>query len=198
MKLRIAVGFTTLMMLLVGSDSAVAQETTGTPTVELVSPQLCIVAPRTIESLNAIVEALPSDGTDVRVPVRFGPGEGDPADELTVQDVTKVAVEMAACLNAGDILRLHALFSDDGLKPALVPDDLFQAEAATPAALAKEDQFALPIVWDVRVQEDGRVTALVDLDGEVALITFVWNGERYLIDLFDDQIASDATPPAES
>jgi hypothetical protein len=194
--LRSAVGFTTLMMLLVGSGSAVAQETTGTPTVELVSPQLCIVAPRTIESLNAIVEALPSDGTDVRVPVRFGPGEGDPADELTVQDVTKVAVEMAACLNAGDVLRLYALFSDDGLIPALVPDDLFQAEAATPAALPEDDQFAMPIVWDVRVQEDGRVTALTELDGEVALITFVWNGDRYLIDLFDDQIASDATPPA--
>jgi hypothetical protein len=194
-KLRIAVGFTTLMMLLVGSDSAVAQETTGTPIVELVSPQLCIVAPRTIESLNAIVEALPSDGTDVRVPVRFGPGEGDPADELTVQDVTKVAVEMAACLNAGDVLRLYALFSDDGLIPALVPDDLFQAEAATPAALPEDDQFATPTVWDVRVQEDGRVTALTELDGEVALITFVWNGDRYLIDLFDDQIASDATPP---
>jgi hypothetical protein len=197
-KLRIAVGFTTLMMLLVGSDSAVAQETTGTPTVELVSPQLCNVAPRTIESLNAIVEALPSDGTDVRVPVRFGPGEGDPADELTVQDVTKVAVEMAACLNAGDVLRLYALFSDDGLIPALVPDDLFQAEAATPATLPEDDQFAMPTVWDVRVQEDGRVTALTELDGEVALITFVWNGDRYLIDLFDDQIASDATPPAEA
>jgi hypothetical protein len=195
-KLRIAVGFATLMMLLVGSDSAVAQETAGTPTVELVSPQLCIVAPRTIESLNAIVEALPSDGTDVRVPVRFGPGEGDPADELTVQDVTKVAVEMAACLNAGDVLRIYALFSDDGLIPALVPDDLFQAEAATPAALPEDDQFATPTVWDVRVQEDGRVTALTELDGEVALITFVWNGDRYLIDLFDDQIASDATPPA--
>ena len=195
MRYRIALSITALMML-TGSASAVAQDAPGTPTVELASPKLCKVAPRTIESLNAIVEALPSDGTDVRVPVRFGPGEGDPADELTVQDVTKVAVEMAACLNAGDVLRLYALFSDDGLKPALVPDDLFQAEAATPAALAKDDQFAMPIVWDVRVQEDGRVTALVDLDGEVALITFAWNGERYLIDLFDDQIASDATPPA--
>jgi len=195
MRYQIALGFTALTML-IGSGSAVAQDATGTPTVKLASPKLCKVAPRTIESLNAIVEALPSDGTDVRVPVRFGPGEGDPADELTVQDVTKVAVEMAACLNAGDVLRLYALFSDDGLKPALVPDDLFQAEAATPTALAKDDQFAMPIVWDVRVQDDGRVTALVDLDGEVALITFVWNGERYLIDLFDDQIASDATPPA--
>jgi hypothetical protein len=195
MRYRIALSFTALMML-TGSGSAVAQEAAGTPTVELVSPKLCTVAPRTIESLNAIVEALPSDGTDVRVPVRFGPGEGDPADDLTAQDVTKVAVEMAACLNAGDVLRLYALFSDDGLIPALVPDDLFQAEAATPTALAEDDQFAMPVVWDVRVQEDGRVTALVDLDGEVALITFVWDGERYLIDLFDDQIASDATPPA--
>lgn len=190
-----ALSFTALLMLL-GSGSAVAQEAVGTPTVELVSPRLCTIAPRTIDSLNAIVEALPSDGTDVRVPIRFAPGEGDIADELTVQDVTKVAVEMAACLNAGDALRLYALFSDDGLKPALVPDDLFNAESATPAALAKDDQFGMPIVWDVRVQNDGRVTALADLDGEPALITFVWNGERYLIDLFDDQIASDATPPA--
>src|SRR5690348_16436378 len=79
MRYQIALGFTALTML-IGTGSAIAQEAAGTPTVKLVSPKLCTVAPRTIESLNAIVEALPSDGTDVRVPVRFGPGEGDPAD----------------------------------------------------------------------------------------------------------------------
>lgn len=193
MKLKIAIG-ALAMLLLASSGSAFAQ---GTPTAnDGVSPALCKVAPRSIESLNAIVEALPSDGTDVRVPVRFGPGEGDPTDDLTTHDVTNVVIEMAACLNAGDVLRLYALFSDDGLKPALVPNDLFAAEAATPKALSPENQFPMPILWDARVQNDGRVTALVDLDGEVALVTFVWNGERYLIDLWDDQIASDATPPA--
>jgi hypothetical protein len=48
------------------------------------------------------------------------------------------------------------------------------------------------------VQEDGRVTALVDFDGEIALVTFTWNEDdgRYLIDFYDDQIAQAATPPA--
>ncbi len=189
-----------LSAVLVRAGTVAAQASEETPAARAgVSPDLCKVEPRTIESLEAIVNQPASDGTDVRVPIRFAPGEGEPAGDVAASDVTGVMVELAACFNAGDILRVYALFSDDGLKPALIPEDIEQAATSTPEALSEEDQFPEPVVWDARVQEDGRVTALVDFDGEIALVTFTWNedDERYLIDFYDDQIAQDATPPAE-
>jgi hypothetical protein len=189
-----------LAAVLVLAGTAAGQDSDETPEAgKAVSPGLCKVEPRTIESLEAIVNAPASDGTDVRVPIRFAPGEGDPAGDVAAGDVTEVMVELAACFNAGDILRVYALFSDEGLKPALIPQDIEQAENSTPTPLSTDDRFPEPIVWDARVQEDGRVTALVDFDGEIALVTFTWDEEqeRYLIDFYDDQIAQDATPPAE-
>lgn len=188
-----------LSAVLVLAGTISAQEAEETPeAVKGVSPKLCKVEPRTIESLEAIVNRPASDGTDVRVPIRFAPGDGEPAGDVAARDVTEVMVELAACFNAGDILRVYALFSDDGLVPALLPEDLEQAATSTPEPLAEADRFPEPVVWDVRVQDDGRVTALVDFDGEIALVTFTWNEEqeRYLIDFYDDQIAQDATPPA--
>jgi hypothetical protein len=190
-----------LSAVLVLAGTASSQDSRSTPESRRgVAPDLCKVEPRTIESLEAIVNQPASDGTDVRVPIRFAPGEGEPAGDVAARDVTEVMVELAACFNAGDILRVYALFSDEGLTPALIPEDIERAASSTPTPLADSDQFPEPIVWDARVQDDGRVTALVDFDGEIALVTFVWNEdqERYLIDFYDDQIAHDATPPAES
>lgn len=182
------------LALLATGGSAFAQ---GTPVaIDRVAPGQCTVAPRTVADLETVIAAAPADGTDVRVPVRFGIGDGVPVDELTMEDITGVVMEMTACMNAGDMLRLYALFSDDALRAALQPDDLSAAALQTPVALSASNRFPEPIVWDSRVQTDGRVTALVDLDGEVALVTFIWNGERYLIDLWDDQIGAEATPPA--
>lgn len=199
MRLKTILAALSAVLVLAGTASS--QESRSTPEGRKgVSPDLCTVEPRTIESLEEIVNQPASDGTDVRVPIRFAPGEGEPAGDVAARDVTEVMVGLAACFNAGDILRVYALFSDDGLKPALIPEDIEQAASSTPTPLAEEDQFPEPIVWDARVQDDGRVTALVDFDGEIALVTFAWSEdeERYLIDFYDDQIAQEATPPAEA
>jgi len=159
-----------------------------------VSAEFCTVAPRSVDSLRAIVARQPADGTDVRIPIRFAPGEGEPADVLTIDAVTNVMNELAACYNAGDLLRIYGLFTDNALLPALLPEDVDEAAVATSEPITGGRRYEEPGVWDVRVQSDGRVTAMVDFNGEQALITFAWNGERYLIDLFDDQIVGSATP----
>ncbi|MCC6703709.1 MAG: hypothetical protein IT334_02465, partial [Thermomicrobiales bacterium] len=116
------------------------------------------------------------------------------AGDVATSQVTVVLYQLAACFNAGDLLRVYALFSDEGLRPALFPEDVELANEATPEPLPEPDRFSEPDVTDVRVQNDGRVTAIVDFDGEDALVTFVWNEEldRYLIDLFDDQIVEES------
>lgn len=165
-----------------------------TPKLERsVEPEACVVEPRTIESLQAIVDRPAPDGTDIRVSPRFSPGDGSRAGDVAASQVTVVVYQLAACFNAGDLLRVYALFSDEGLRPALFPEDVEWAGEATPEPLPESDRFSEPEVTDVRVQNDGRVTAMVDFDGEDALVTFIWNAEldRYLIDLFDDQIGDE-------
>jgi hypothetical protein len=177
--------------------SVLAQDSTPvTDGPQGVPAALCTIAPRTVESLQEIIERRPADGTDVRIPIRFAPGDGETADVLTTAAVTSVMTELAACYNAGDLLRIFGLFTDDALIPALLPEDIEAAKVATPEPIdpGSGALYEEPTVWDVRVQVDGRVTALVDFNGETALITFAWNGERYLIDLFDDQIVGNATP----
>lgn len=189
--------FIAIAALFMFSNIATAQSPTETPAFERsIAPEACTVTPRTIESLQAIVDRPAPDGTDVRVNVRFAPGDGEAANEDTTSQVTDVVYQLAACFNAGDLLRVYALFSDDGLRPALFPEDIAAAETLTPEPLDEANRFIEPIVWDVRVQEEDRVTALVDFDGEIALITFEWDDEldRYLIDLFDDQISQELTP----
>jgi hypothetical protein len=161
-----------------------------------VAPEACVVAPRTLASLQEIVDRPAPDGTDIRVDVRFAPGDGERAGDVAASQVSLVVYQLAACFNANDLLRVYALFSDSGLRPALFPEDIAAAATVTPVPLDEEIQFPEPVVWDVRVQSDGRVTALVDFDGEIALITFVWDEaqDRYLIDLYDDQIPQDLTP----
>ena len=191
--------FAAIVALLFCVSSLGAQSPSGTPTLERsIDPDACVVAPRTIDSLQAIVDRPAPDGTDVRVEVRFAPGDGDVAGDVAASQVTLVLYQLAACFNAGDMLRAYALFSDDALRPALFPEDIAAAEEMTPEPLDDESWYAEPVVWDVRVQSDGRVTALVDFDSEVALVTFIWNEDlgRYLIDLFDDQIPQDLAPEA--
>jgi hypothetical protein len=189
-----------LALVLATTGPALAQTPTETPEIERsVAPEACVVTPRSLNELQEIVDRPAPDGTDIRVDVRYAPGDGQRAGDVAASQVTLVLYQLAACFNANDLLRVYALFSDSGLRPALFPEDIEAAATVTPVALDEANQFAEPVVWDVRVQRDGRVTALVDFDGEIAIVTFVWDDEldRYLIDLFDDQIPQDLTPVVE-
>ena len=45
--------------------------------------------------------------------------EGEDADEATIQAVTQTYRELVACLNAGQFLRVYALYTDDYLRRTL-------------------------------------------------------------------------------
>jgi hypothetical protein len=159
----------------------------------------CNVAPRTPLDLAALAQGPANpDGTDIREPIRAVVGAGEPADAVVAIAVDAVMVQLAACLNSGDYGRVYALFSDQALAVILLPEDIALVASGTPEPIPADQGFLPPIVWDVRIQPDGRVTAIVEFDGEYALVTFVWNGERYLIELYDDQIDPNAVPPVAS
>jgi plastocyanin len=88
--------------------------------------------------------------------------EGEDADEATVQAVNQTYREVVACLNAGEFLRVYALYTDDYLRRTLADSgiDLEQIQA-TPAP-DRQETTALVGVSDVRQLAGGQVTARVE------------------------------------
>ncbi|MGH2559927.1 MAG: hypothetical protein ACRDJH_12745 [Thermomicrobiales bacterium] len=162
-------------------------------TADIPSPEECTIAPRSVESLERLM-AMPIAGTPDAF--RFQPGDGEPADAETVLAITATMREVAACYNAGDALRTYALYTDAALQPALQPGDVERARRGEPPS--GNLNTPMPLVEDVRLQPDGRVTAKVDFNGEKTLIVFVRSddGERWLIDLFNDQVSFEDAPTA--
>jgi hypothetical protein len=198
MRVAVAVASVVIAATLSGQFGFAGQQLPLDPLAS-VPVAYCTAQPRSALDLAMLtLGPLAPDGTDIREPVRFPIGMGDPADEVTSAAVDAVMIQLAACLNTGDSMRVYALFSDAALRVALLPGDAEAAAAETPVPLPEDLGFLPPVTWDVRVQKDGRVTALVEMDGEFALVTFVWTGDRYVIDLFDDQIRLDDIPPIAS
>jgi len=88
---------------------------------------------------------------------------------------------VAACVNAGDQLKVFAFFSFPFLALTLFEgtsyDDLAQSAPSETQGTAVEG-----IIWDVRLQADGRVTAKIEEGGVASLYTFVRENGRWLID----------------
>jgi hypothetical protein len=113
-----------------------------------------------------------------------------PADAETVAGVTRTAQQLVACHLAGDGLRLAALFSDDLLRLTAGSEGAALIEFATPSPSPNRDEY-LAAVEEVQVLPDGRVPALVTrggvedphpAPGKTALMVFVREGDRWLID----------------
>lgn len=119
---------------------------------EVPSPEECRVTPRAFEEVEELVRAEPTPGG----PPPFLPDEA--ADPRTVEQIRATAREMTACINAGDLLRLYALWSDELIR-VQAPDLAVVARAAEPRP---EDQRSAFIgVYAVRRFADGRVGAAV-------------------------------------
>ena len=166
------------------------------------SPEECTVEPISPERLTQViatpVPAVSPEATPVGSPTPFAMPAGQDADEATVAAITAAVREYIACINAGDLARALALYSDRGLR------DLLGAALAN-GATAQQILDALPTahplpedqrtliygIDDVRVLPDGRVAALVigyDLSKPnppgPALIYFVKVDGRWLVDGF--------------
>jgi hypothetical protein len=184
---------------------ATAQE--ATPAAgEVVDPSECQVGPRSVESIQQLVGTPPAGGVEA-TPEGMVIAEltGEEADEATVEAVTATYRELVACLNAGDFLRIYALYTDDYVFRHFAEraQDLEQLQA-TPSPNS-EQPTALVGVSNVRVIEDDRVAARVEthdprLDGNIVIDAILAQvGDRFLIDVetvaeapTDD--AAEATP----
>jgi uncharacterized cupredoxin-like copper-binding protein len=190
-----------LSMMLFAQPAVIAQD--ATPAAgEVIDPAECQVEPRAIEEIQQLVGTAGEEADATPDAAQAGSMEGEDADEATVQAVTQTYRELVACLNAGEFLRVYALYSDDYLRRTLNDSgvDLEQIQA-TPAP-DQQEMTALVGVSDVRQVAGGRVTARVETTSSPEGTSSVIQGvleqvdDRYLI--ADETVvdAAAATPAA--
>lgn len=158
----------------------------------------CRVEPRSLEEYAALaageaqaVSATPILGTPPPLPV-----SGTSADPAVITDVSETVAQLVACTNAGDLLRLAALYSDEALARfgGAGGESLEQlTRLATPEPLPAEREAVLESVEDVRVLPDGRVTAVTTVNGRRNLLEFVEEDGRYLVN-FSWELPAEGTP----
>jgi hypothetical protein len=116
--------------------------------------------------------------------------------------IEATARELVACVNAGDILRVLALYTDRLLTSGSLTAGDIDPEAP-PAPLPPEDRVALLGVVYVRQFDDGRVGAVILTDDpripspvEPSFFFFAKAGGRWLIDEYPVifKISSEAAP----
>jgi uncharacterized cupredoxin-like copper-binding protein len=173
-----------LTATLAGGALAPAHAQEATP--EAVSVAECQVEPRSLEFFQNLA-ATPAPATEENAAAATGTPEAslDPVDEATLAGITATAREVVACLNAGDFLRVNALYTDDYLLRNFGQDDV-AALGATPSPAAAPDQVLFRGIRDTVLLGDGRVLAVVQTTtptGDVdTTTTFEQSGDRWLID----------------
>jgi hypothetical protein len=167
-----------LLALVVGSTAAVAQEATpaagplalpATP-----HPDECLVAPRTADELRELIGtpepfvAPPPDATPAPPPSpapRPTTPPSEPAGAETIAAVTATAYHFLACVNAGDMLRGYALYTDEFVRASVFFDPAMERP---PVAVPSDQRVTLLDVVYVRVYPDGRVGAVIVIDDPLA------------------------------
>jgi hypothetical protein len=120
-------------------------------------------------------------------------GQGEPASPEVVREITESLNELAACMAKQDGARIFSFYTDELAGFGLEQEVLDAIEKGEPVTFWKNVD--LPVIWDIRQLEDGRVTARLDFNEELILMTFVREGDRWLISVFNDQV-NVGTPPA--
>ncbi|HEV2528832.1 MAG TPA: hypothetical protein VGT61_10330 [Thermomicrobiales bacterium] len=146
-----------------------------TPTAD----QCIVETPRTVEEIQAIIDAGPQIATPETSlitegdPVTNIPSSAAPADEPTVAAITATLIAWYGCVNAGDLLAAAALETDGliaqqiatGLSLSNVElaegENLIDILSAAPVPLEGDNQFTINEVRDVVVLRTGDVRAQV-------------------------------------
>jgi copper transport protein len=128
-------------------------------------PEDCTVEPRTMDE----IAALANEPAPVEPPNAMEVGD-EQVDEATGAEIRATARELVACRNAGDIMRRLALYSDDRLRYAYPdgPTRVLETIAANPLPLSLAERVALTAVEDLRLLDDGRVSARMQVDNPAA------------------------------
>lgn len=168
-----------------------AGEATPMPTATPLADEGCNVTPYTADELRSLV-ATPASGP---LPsIGFTLADGVPADTRTAAEIGAAADLLAVCSRTNDPLRYTRLYSADGLRFVYSVNNL-EDDLQLEVPPAERPGHIDVTVQDVRVHPDGRVSAVVDLDGEVAYVVWVKRDGAYLVELFNDAIFSG--PPAD-
>lgn len=210
---------TTTMLLVLGlfSGAMGALAQTSTDGVDLSpNPDQCNQAPRTIEEVEALLEAgIPASTANLVATGDFVLPAGEEAPSEVRGGIVETIVQIIACANGGDQLASLGGVTDE-MFAMLAGAGVFSIELvttlpATPVALPEESQTELIDTREFTVYDDGRVGVLVyyrvpieqasDPDAvQIALWTFKEVDGRWLLDEMvtglESQLGDMATPPA--
>jgi hypothetical protein len=131
--------------------------------------------------------------------------QGEPADAAVTEAVVATVHEVFACANAGDFLRVYALFTDDYLRGFLagtpLSDEVIAFFTASPVPLPESEQRIIVRIGDVQFLPDGRAGVVVVLDEpddprteEPDYLSLELVGERWLVDEVVEDGGMDETP----
>jgi hypothetical protein len=163
-------------------------------TPEATDPAACTIAPRPLADFRLLPAEPPATpATNSRLDATAARDAGEPAaDPDVIEAVTATVRLQLACLNAGDLPRAAALFTDEaflrsGLGPGADASDEVLESLLAPRPIPSDQHARLVAIEEVRQLPDGRVTAEVvgippGTDTEIRQrITFVEADGAYLI-----------------
>src|SRR5215210_4149847 len=198
---RLLAALTVLSMLLFAHPAVIAQD--ATPAAgEVIDPAECQVEPRSIEELQQLVGTA-NEGTEATPgAAQAGSMQGEDADEATVQAVTQTYRELVACLNAGEFLRVYALYTDDYLGRTLTDRGIDPEQLQATPAPDQRETTALVGVSDVRQLAGGQVTARVETtsspEGAATVIQSVLEPVEDRLLIADETVVDAAAATPES
>lgn len=175
-----------LAIMLVGSGSLIVRNTRAqdaSPTLPTApDPELCKQEPRSIDDYTII------SGTPEPTPPTIITA-GRPADQATIDAITATMIEVAACINSGDLKRLDRLYTDAAFNGE-VDQDTYNILATPFAPFPVGERNTIFAIALVQVLKDGRVAAIVQFQdngvGGADLMIFAQQNGRYLIDQWVD------------
>lgn len=192
---RLALSFLLLAILPTVQGATAQEDTSPAPPGPFVlpiapPPELCTLPPRDISEYQAFVgtpEATDLPAVEITA--------GAPADAATVEGVTATLVQVFACLNAGDYLRLAGAYTDAGFVEDSGSNGLTQEVidfiALPPTPVPEADRDVLYGLYAVQILADGRVAAIMQRGteghGGVTLMLFKQVNDRWLLDLWLDE-----------
>jgi hypothetical protein len=168
---RLRIAFMIAAPLALGIVPVAAQDSTGSPTAvdEPLPAVECTVEPITYQALidlvatPAVTEEATVESEATPTPLALPPGE--PADDETVAAVEQAVQEITSCLNAGELKRVLALYSDGYLQKqfqgATFTEEEFEAELGTVTPREEGQEILVYSFGDVVITDDGRAAVIV-------------------------------------
>jgi plastocyanin len=184
-----------IMGLTFGAIASQVAAQDATPAGEVIDPAQCQVEPRAVEDIEQLLTASAEGAEATPDAAQAGATEGEDADEATVEAVTATYRELVACLNAGEYLRVYALYTDDYVQRYLAESGQTVEQLQATPSPDQQQATALVGVSDVRQIEGDRVAARVEtadptVEGTIVIdAILVRQDDRYLI---DDETVVDA------